>query len=48
VPDHALVYGNPAKQQGWVCACGEKLDEGLACVECGLAYHQTAAGLTKR
>lgn len=22
VPDHALVYGNPARQAGWVCFCG--------------------------
>jgi len=22
VPDHALVYGNPAVQKGWVCFCG--------------------------
>jgi UDP-2-acetamido-3-amino-2,3-dideoxy-glucuronate N-acetyltransferase len=26
VPDHALVVGNPARQRGWVCACGEGLD----------------------
>jgi UDP-2-acetamido-3-amino-2,3-dideoxy-glucuronate N-acetyltransferase len=25
IPDHALVYGNPAKLHGFVCACGEKL-----------------------
>lgn len=25
VPDNALVYGNPARQHGWVCACGIKL-----------------------
>ncbi|MEK7857807.1 MAG: acyltransferase [Elusimicrobiota bacterium] len=25
VPDHALVYGNPAKRQGWVCFCGAKV-----------------------
>ena len=25
VPDHALIYGNPAKQKGWVCVCGLKL-----------------------
>lgn len=23
VEPHALVYGNPAKRQGWVCFCGE-------------------------
>ncbi|PKN83562.1 MAG: N-acetyltransferase [Chloroflexi bacterium HGW-Chloroflexi-8] len=26
VPDHALVYGNPAKVHALVCACGEKID----------------------
>ncbi|MBN3038338.1 MAG: N-acetyltransferase [Candidatus Omnitrophica bacterium] len=26
VPDYALVYGNPARIQGWMCPCGEKLD----------------------
>ncbi len=26
VPPHALVYGSPAKVQGWVCACGRRLD----------------------
>jgi len=25
VPDHALVYGNPAKLNGFVCICGKKL-----------------------
>lgn len=25
VPDYALVYGNPAKIQGWMCQCGIKL-----------------------
>jgi acetyltransferase-like isoleucine patch superfamily enzyme len=28
VPDHALVYGNPARPHGYVCACGRLL-EGL-------------------
>jgi acetyltransferase-like isoleucine patch superfamily enzyme len=27
VPAHALVYGNPAKIQGYVCYCGKKLDD---------------------
>ncbi|MDG6224460.1 MAG: acyltransferase [Candidatus Thermoplasmatota archaeon] len=27
VPDHALVYGNPAKIKGYVCVCGRKLKE---------------------
>ncbi len=25
VPDHALVYGNPARIQGWVCRCARRL-----------------------
>ena len=25
VPDFALMYGNPARQHGWVCICGEPL-----------------------
>ena len=40
VPDFAMVYGNPAKLRGWVCACGEKLDipaapSASAAVKCG-------------
>lgn len=27
VPDYALVYGNPAKIHGFVCACGKKLTD---------------------
>ena len=26
VPAHAMVYGTPARQAGWVCRCGEILD----------------------
>ncbi len=26
VPAHALVVGNPARQVGWVCTCGEPLE----------------------
>lgn len=26
VQDYSLVFGNPAKQKGWVCRCGEKLN----------------------
>ena len=38
VPSHALVAGNPAKQIGWVCKCGFKLDENGRCTECGEIY----------
>jgi UDP-2-acetamido-3-amino-2,3-dideoxy-glucuronate N-acetyltransferase len=26
VPNHALVFGSPARIQGWVCACGFRLE----------------------
>jgi UDP-2-acetamido-3-amino-2,3-dideoxy-glucuronate N-acetyltransferase len=35
VKDNALVFGNPAKFQYWVCDCGYKLDKNLKCNECG-------------
>jgi UDP-2-acetamido-3-amino-2,3-dideoxy-glucuronate N-acetyltransferase len=50
VPDHALVAGNPARQLGWVCACGHRLvdeaghgmpgdaDGRASCPTCGLGY----------
>lgn len=39
VPAHALVAGNPARQIGWVCKCGAKLDSDGKCPECGQEYH---------
>jgi UDP-2-acetamido-3-amino-2,3-dideoxy-glucuronate N-acetyltransferase len=41
VPDHALVTGNPARQRGWMCVCGEKIGfEGPtgACKVCAACY----------
>lgn len=34
IPDHALMVGNPAKQIGWMCICGEKLAASLECPIC--------------
>ena len=34
VPEHALMVGNPAKQIGWMCECGEKLDVTMICKTC--------------
>ncbi len=45
VPAHALVTGNPARRRGWMCRCGIKLGEGLACGACGARYLETVAGL---
>ena len=45
VPDYALVVGNPARVQGWMCACGVKLkfspageEERAECGACGCRY----------
>jgi UDP-2-acetamido-3-amino-2,3-dideoxy-glucuronate N-acetyltransferase len=38
VPDHALVYGNPAVIRGWVCECGEKLNKEKTCAACGKTF----------
>ncbi|GJL78486.1 MAG: oxidoreductase [Nitrospinaceae bacterium] len=41
VPDFALVLGNPAKTIGWMCECGERLEEDKSepsCLACGRRY----------
>ena len=38
VPDHALVYGNPAMLHGYVCKCGCKIGEDYKCSKCGIEY----------
>ena len=45
VPDHAIVMGNPARQRGWACECGEKLTEELKCPKCGREYREGPEGL---
>jgi len=45
VPDYALVYGSPARQYGWVCTCGVKLNQELTCPECGKKYQQAEKGI---
>ena len=44
VPSHALMLGVPARLLGWVCECGNTLDDNLQCT-CGRKYHKTAAEL---
>ena len=39
VPDYALVAGVPARQMGWVCECGKRLDHTLTC-SCGRRYQE--------
>ncbi|PXF56297.1 MAG: oxidoreductase [Deltaproteobacteria bacterium] len=48
VPDHALVVGNPARQIGWMCKCGERLGDDLVCPVCGAAYQESKKGLELR
>ncbi len=45
IPDFALVYGNPARLQGWMCQCGTRLEfsshaggENAICSQCGESY----------
>ena len=49
IPDYALVYGNPARVRGWICACGFAIEfikhgneETARCAACGARY--TKAG----
>lgn len=44
VPDYALMVGNPARQIGWACECGERLtfsDNRAVCAACGREYELT-------
>lgn len=36
VPDHAIVYGNPARVHDWICKCGNKLPKKFKETECQL------------
>lgn len=48
VRDYALVVGVPAREAGWVCACGVKLvgtGKEFACPACGTAYRFEAETL---
>lgn len=47
VPEYALMVGIPAKQQGWVCECGEVLDSDLVCRNCGQKYYISENKLMK-
>ena len=47
VKDYALVAGVPARQIGWVCECGNRLDETLKC-PCGREYRLDRDNLQKK
>jgi len=48
VPDYALVGGVPAKFMGWICKCGNRLQESngeqFTCGSCKTAYVETVIG----
>jgi UDP-2-acetamido-3-amino-2,3-dideoxy-glucuronate N-acetyltransferase len=55
VPDYALVHGNPARLQGWMCQCGYKLEfiegqegEFAVCQDCGKSYTRQGDIVTYR
>lgn len=47
VPDHGIVWGNPARRNGWACECGSRLPASLACAVCGRNYVETEVGLAE-
>ena len=48
VPAHAVVVGNPARQTGWACRCGQTLAGDLTCPACGRAWRPAAGTLEER
>ena len=48
VPDYAIMVGNPAKQIGWMCECGKKLDKILKCSNCTRIYIKKDEILTEK
>jgi UDP-2-acetamido-3-amino-2,3-dideoxy-glucuronate N-acetyltransferase len=53
VPDYGLMYGVPARQHGWMCYCGTKLDlsvesgsqESAVCGNCDRKYEKNGQGV---
>ncbi|MDA0832965.1 MAG: acyltransferase [Planctomycetota bacterium] len=51
VAPYAVVYGNPARQQGWACECGVILkfkQHDVACNECSKRYQLTRSNVLVR
>ncbi|MBU0516621.1 MAG: Gfo/Idh/MocA family oxidoreductase [Proteobacteria bacterium] len=44
VPAFALMMGNPARQAGWMCGCGQRLGEDLICEACNGRYRVEGGG----
>lgn len=41
IPNNTLWYGNPAKMKGYVCNCGQILNNELHCHSCGKALEKS-------
>jgi UDP-2-acetamido-3-amino-2,3-dideoxy-glucuronate N-acetyltransferase len=50
VPAFAVIVGNPGRQRGWMCSCGQALKgSGLvACASCGEAYAISTTACERR
>lgn len=48
VADFALMVGNPARQIGWVCYCGERLTGNLECLSCRKKFRKYREGLKEK
>lgn len=44
---HALMAGVPARQKGWVCICGQVLDENYCCKDCGRLFKLSNGNLVE-
>lgn len=42
VPPHRIVVGNPAREIGWACECGVRLDARERCPACGKQFQIAA------
>jgi acetyltransferase-like isoleucine patch superfamily enzyme len=38
IPDYSLWFGNPARFNGYICSCGNKLDANYDCQNCSSHY----------
>ena len=47
IPNNTLWIGNPARQVGFVCNCGHKLNNALLCTSCGIQYENANSIIKK-
>lgn len=45
VVPHALMAGVPAKRIGWVCECGQVLNDSFECPDCGKRYQEATGSI---